>query len=461
MLKENFDYPKVVSTSDDHNGNVVYTFDREIRSITRDGKSLRCSPVHMSISSDDGDYYVDWNETFGEDGKSLQVKLKSPEDIDIFTFGLAYGETDEKSDFDISDMYCYYSDGSLKEISSSWRDEDYPDVRFLYRDLDYDKSGRVISAHFYEGANYYFREDNPGSLVRHNDCDYLVYMSTANDNDPIYGTPTSIFYYMSNSGNLLGVSVEGDHNFENGGYYSVDFNPDGSLASNDLTFIEGIGRYDPSIGKWINENGEIIDDPDLTKYLELAGFKLIRNEPRREVVWYDNNTSGVLGLSLRDEYPGLTSKWYNILPVDLSQDGTQSFQMVASNLYYIGDLTVTVSGDSVTTEYSLPNNTIYEVYPKGECIAWFTGIEEITSDFLDNPVSTMKFGEAVSKEKDLSGQDAALLFVCNRITYSVPLNSSGAMPIRFWRNHYKLEPYYNDLRAVLAKIEQEYAENHD
>ena len=117
-------------------------------------------------------------------------------------------------------------------------------------------------------------------------------------------------------------------------------------------------------------------------------------------------------------------------------------------LFYI------VNHSSVTTTYNYPTKSWYEFYPEGECIRWFAGIDEIDSAFLENPTSDMKFGEAISKSKDLNGQDIGLLFVCNRLTYRVPYDDSGAAPIRFWRNHYKMAGYFADAKALFDKLNE-------
>ncbi len=249
---------------------------------------------------------------------------------------------------------------------------------------------------------------------------------------------------------------------EDGGLeYDVYLTENGDLYRVEDSFIGGMW-YDSDYGSWRDENGNAIDDPnlgafkgDLKAFLEsLKKKKVTIPEP----IWYGNNTAGVIGISLRDTYPTLTKKWYHVVPVDLSQDGTQTLPIVASNMYYMGNVTVTVAGDSVTTTYAYPKNPTFEIYPKDECLAWFTGVEEITSQFLENPASDMKFGTAISKEKDLNGQECALLFVCNHLTYRVPFNSKGASPTRFWPNHPKMASYFATAKTMMEAVENEYAE---
>ena len=173
--------------------------------------------------------------------------------------------------------------------------------------------------------------------------------------------------------------------------------------------------------------------------------------------WYPNNTAGVIGISLRDHYPGLTKKWYHVVPVDVSREGLQSFPMVASNLFYMGNVNVLIEGDNITTTYDYGGKSWYQIYPKDECLAWFTGVDEIQSSFLENPVSDFRFGEPVSREKDLHGQKYALLFVCNHLTYHIPFDKAGHWPTRFWPNSSRNEAYFSSAHTMLRLLETEHA----
>ena len=115
----------------------------------------------------------------------------------------------------------------------------------------------------------------------------------------------------------------------------------------------------------------------------------------------------LLGLSLRDMYPDLTNKWYQVVPVDLTHDGVFRLSTVASNEYYLGSCIVIIQDGTVTTDYTIPSGC---VDPKSSCLMWFTDIGDITAEFLENPVSSYEFGQPVSIEDDLKGQDIALLF---------------------------------------------------
>lgn len=166
--------------------------------------------------------------------------------------------------------------------------------------------------------------------------------------------------------------------------------------------------------------------------------------------WYPNNTACVMGLSLREMDPALTDKWYNILPVRVDRDGKQIFPLVASNLYIVGSVTVTVRGDWVTVTYKYLGND--DMQNLGETVAWFTSMDQVTADYLANPESNCRFGRRLSREKDLNGQPAALLFICNRLTYAQPFNETGTLLTRYWPNHPRYVKYRENLNNIMGEL---------
>lgn len=165
--------------------------------------------------------------------------------------------------------------------------------------------------------------------------------------------------------------------------------------------------------------------------------------------WYPKNTVGVVGLSLRDEYPGLTDKWINIVPVDLTVQGTQEIELVAGNMFHIGKAFVDVDGDNVTVTYSYTSN-VTEAF--SECVKWFKNVDEITTEFCENPTSEMVFGQPVSIANDLGGQEVALLYICNSATYYQTFITKQDAPTRYYENLKKWQNYRAGLYELLEKI---------
>ena len=354
----------------------------------------------------------------------------------------------------------FWNQGTLQERYVSYEKEngesvyEYWDGNGLLGYNVYTADGREIS---------YDAEGNMNSYTIFNATDHSSSWTSYDVNDRVIAEGEDEYTENSNKGKSIYYGENGEktivtvYESSENNHVDVIFDEDGNLLNG---WIDDL-HYEPENGKWVsNESGEETKAPDVSEYLEkaMAYLKSKKAAPAQEPTWYANNTVGVIGISLRDEYPNLTQKWYNVLPVDVSKDGTQTFQLVASNKYYLGNVKVTVSGDEVTTTYAYPYMTDYELYPQDECLAWFTGVEEITSAFLENPTSEMKFGTAISREKDLNGQETALLFICNHVTYRVPFNDAGAAPIRFWRNHLRMADYFAGAKTMLEKVETEYAQ---
>ena len=286
----------------------------------------------------------------------------------------------------------------------------------------FNDKGQIISSEQYDSKNQ------------------LTYVGKFDEDNKLY---TSNNY---ENGQLVFTNVWGE---DENGYYDLSFKPDGSIyEESPWGNSTSTAYYNNDDQKWYSwETGEEVKAPNLDSYLAKARKMLVG-----PITWYPNNSVSVVGISLRNAYPELTKKWYHVLPVDLSQDGTQIFPIVAGNMYYIGTVSVTVAGDDVTTTYSYHARNDYHIYPQDECLAWFTGINQITGEFLESPASDMAFGKAISKSKDLNGQDAALLFICNHLTFRVPFNNKGVTPSRFWPNSNLLKDYYAGVNAVMEKL---------
>lgn len=199
-----------------------------------------------------------------------------------------------------------------------------------------------------------------------------------------------------------------------------------------------------------DEEGNELDPVVLEKAPE--GVELLAPLTNKvDEVWYPDNTMGVLGLPLRDTVPGLTKKWYHVVPVDLTVDGTTTIPLVASNLYFISNAYVTVAGDSVTVTYDGLSPHGYG-WIDDECVAWFTSLDQITTEWLENPESDLAFGQEISRAADLDNAEIALLFVCNRVTYRQPYYSNNAYLPRYWPNLAQWKAYRADLTSLLDQM---------
>ncbi len=243
------------------------------------------------------------------------------------------------------------------------------------------------------------------------------------------------------------TGYDSDHDgykiFDSNDGYSILF--DSWMAENQTELPWGHETWDGSDGELSPVNPD--DLKNVTK-LEVDIFVTdtqgeLPEEPDYDYKWYPNNTMGVAGYSLRDM--GITDKWYNVVPVNLTENGIYKIPLCASNMVVIGNAIVTVNGDEVTVTYETQHATPGNLTINSECVKWFKSIDEITADFCAAPTSDIAFGDVVNKA-DLG--DVAYLFICNGVTYCQPITSNGIFLAPY---HYDA-PVWQDYRAGLDAL---------
>ncbi len=170
---------------------------------------------------------------------------------------------------------------------------------------------------------------------------------------------------------------------------------------------------------------------------------------KAEVIHYPNNTVCVAGLTLQEAAPTLPDKWYNVLPIDLTQDGRQYYQLMISNMFLIGELYVDVWGDEVTVSVSLLENGA--VRPQSWYGRWFTSLSEVTSATIESTENGFTFGEPLSIADDLGGADAALLFIRGKASYYQPFRDDTTLT-RYWRNKDEWKEFRQGLQEILPRV---------
>ena len=236
------------------------------------------------------------------------------------------------------------------------------------------------------------------------------------------------------------IELEGSDDTE----YEVLYDAGGKVLRAEYENKDGQLYYDGSV--WKDKSGNEVEGPDI------SFVKKYFDEYKRNRGAYPHNTMSLAGIPLRDYYPGLTNKWYHVVPVDLTQEGVFRYQTLVSNMYYLGYCEVTIKDGTVTTDYFLPYGS---VEPEQQCVAWFTSMDEITSGFLEDPKSSFRFGKPVSIQDDLKGQDIALLFICNRISYKVPYKLVHGVPRRYYRNSAEAKAYRSEMEKLMFKLRTE------
>ena len=152
--------------------------------------------------------------------------------------------------------------------------------------------------------------------------------------------------------------------------------------------------------------------------------------------WYPKNTACSFGPAFRDVRPSLTDKWYTFTPVDLTRQGRQTFEYVASNVNVLGEVYVDVAGDSVTVTYRNFHEEERECNTKtlSEFLTFFhdlKSVADVEPETMDD--LGFRFGDTISIEKDLEGDTNVLLFIRNQVTYCNYTDNIHKLT-RFWPN---------------------------
>lgn len=166
-------------------------------------------------------------------------------------------------------------------------------------------------------------------------------------------------------------------------------------------------------------------------------------KPKR--VHYPNNTICLAGLSLQETSSRLPDKWYNVVPIDLTRQGRQTYFLTISNSLFIGECYVDVWGDEVTVSYVLIKNSAIE--PKESYGRWFTSLSQITERSIESKENGFVFGEPLSISEDLGGAETALLFIRSKASYYLPF-SDGTELTKYWRN----KPDWKEFRKTLQEL---------
>lgn len=214
---------------------------------------------------------------------------------------------------------------------------------------------------------------------------------------------------------------------------------------------DGVPYVRLAVNPWkIGENGEPVEiDLDEDKrWVNVNGGKIqtiIENAGGDQPsccdhVWYDHNTICVAGIEFRQVRSDLTRKWYNFAAIDLTNDGVQKFDLVASNVFVIGSVTVTKNGDEVVVDWKLNRQGTNDAnfILENEFLTIFPDLNAVTevepSKFEG---VTYAFGQPISIANDLGGDTNVLLYICNQATYCDNLSYAYLNPIyhaRYWAN---------------------------
>ena len=155
----------------------------------------------------------------------------------------------------------------------------------------------------------------------------------------------------------------------------------------------------PALGHEIVETVLVEATPDQPGQTELSCArcgKLLetRDDYYSQIIY--NNTITSLGPCTRDLIGG--QDWYRITPLDLTQDGTFTYPLIATNRYTVGNMTADINRGTLTVSYKIDaaqvrvNSETLIIYPGLEALR---GSEPPTFYELDAPIDiAANFGDA-------------------------------------------------------------------
>ena len=150
----------------------------------------------------------------------------------------------------------------------------------------------------------------------------------------------------------------------------------------------------------------------------------IRDQAVPKAKDYDNNTVCSFGPQFRDVSPRMTDLWYMFTPVNLSEEGTQTFDLIAGNMFVVGEVRVTVENGRFQVDYEY-NSTQIQI--GREYFNVFLDYDSIEESDLENLHQNKRFsyGRAYSIEDKLDGDTDVILFVCNTATFKKTTRGVG------------------------------------
>lgn len=128
------------------------------------------------------------------------------------------------------------------------------------------------------------------------------------------------------------------------------------------------------------------------------------------------NTVSSFGPQFRVISPNFTKKWYMFTPINLSIQGRQTFTLVASNMYEVGEVYVDVFGDTVNVSYAY-NYPGEKMEAVKEFVTFYTDYAQAVSNDPDTVKTDFAFGQPFSIANRLGGDTNVLMFIRNNLSY--------------------------------------------
>ena len=225
-------------------------------------------------------------------------------------------------------------------------------------------------------------------------------------------------------------------------YYEGDWDSDDTGYAHRLTVRSGdsVQTLDFFV-TWFSHLQDSFDRISLVNWIKENGM-LIEVDP--EVKYFSHNTVCSFGPHFRDVSPELTNKWYMFTPLNLSQDGAYSYELVAGNQNVVGSVKVMIEGDPVILTYKYFNTGIWDYE---QFFTLFPDYDSITTVNPEEIENAYQFNVPLSIENDLDGDTDVILFVCNDVTFK----NNNRDIVRFWPNLAERRALRNSMLEMIGR----------
>ena len=209
----------------------------------------------------------------------------------------------------------------------------------------------------------------------------------------------------------------------------------------------------------VKVNGETVTqvDFDVTyvpelglDYISLRDWKTEEDLKAARYAWYNKAEVCSFGPQFKEACDELTDEWYRFSVVDLSQQGTQVFDMIANDTWHLGYVTVTVDGDWAQVDYFCsedldPDSQWDQVHVYREFFTFFRSTEEVhrlTPRRIESPFT---FGKPFRISDYFSDDRVVLLYVNNLMSFS----TANPYVTRFGMNKPENQDTLNAMKALM------------
>ncbi len=175
------------------------------------------------------------------------------------------------------------------------------------------------------------------------------------------------------------------------------------------TKTESIPTLEHTASDWIVTKPVTDKEPGEEQKQCIHCGKVLQTRKISNVTRY-NMTVSSMGPRFRD-VSRVTDKWHMFTVVDLSQDGVQTFDLVAGNIHIIGTMTVTVKDGYVTISTNLVSSQLKWKSEYLSILPQLQGLKNLRK------LNEFEFDTPISIADDLDGDTLVMIYMNNACNY--------------------------------------------